>query len=340
MRKVRMNRDKKMSSIFLAIFCTGRSLESFAFFVTAAFFARYSANVVITNFAATLGAGLMLSILQDTLSILPRLRKEWHHVVINAILLSNSNLCSMAGLKYCGAYRYLLLSFLSHSVGPLTAYIFGSRGSQHPGSLKGSAVMLVALTALSMSTAYVEAQTPMGKVYGLPKAAVGFVLMLLSAVFEQLRMRYTKVLNVNKLGSSRSLHAVTVMMSAILQLPLALMLYALGYEATEFQMGTIPYLFMILFIMTYCIVFRFYITGVGKRISRKQRVVFTDFVVHVVVGSVLDFLRGLGDCTVFSTSFALAALLGLRLTLGKPKSSKDGLPFYDRPTKDGTQAAD
>mmetsp|Transcript_39058 Transcript_39058/g.74971 ORF Transcript_39058/g.74971 Transcript_39058/m.74971 type:complete len:340 (-) Transcript_39058:295-1314(-) len=339
MRKVRMNRDKKMSSIFIAIFCTGRCFESFAFFVTAAFFARYSANVVITNFAATLGAGLLLSVLQDTLSILPRLRKEWHHVVINAILLSNSNLCAMAGLKYCGAYRYLLLSFLSHAVGPPTSHIFGNRSSRSTGGLKGCAVMLVALTVLSMSTAYVEAQTPTGKVYGLPKSAVGFVLMLSSAVFEQIRLRYTKVLNVSKLGSSRSFHAVTVMMSALLQLPLALMLYTLGYEAIESQMGLVPYTFMIFFIMTYCIVFRFYITGVGKRIPKKHRIVFTDFIVHIIAASILDILRGSGDCSVFSTSFALAALLGLRLVLGKTKSTKDGLPFYDRP-KDGTQAAD
>eukprot|EP00954_Amorphochlora_amoebiformis_P000153 13665-Amorphochlora_amoeboformis.AAC.1 len=112
--------------IFHVVFCAGRSLEAYAVFVAAAFFTevrpkiqmyphcktpdmcirrQYNAPVVLTSFFVTLGAGVLLSLLHDTSGVIRRIRNHKFRIVMDSVLRSNSTLCYLAGLKFCGPYR-------------------------------------------------------------------------------------------------------------------------------------------------------------------------------------------------------------------------------------------
>lgn len=84
-----------MPSVFLAVFSAGRAVEAFSTFVVASFFVevasfnyknahnaltrvhfQYNAPVVTTSFVVTLGAGVMLSFLQDVKEVFPKLMKH------------------------------------------------------------------------------------------------------------------------------------------------------------------------------------------------------------------------------------------------------------------------
>mmetsp|Transcript_14665 Transcript_14665/g.26405 ORF Transcript_14665/g.26405 Transcript_14665/m.26405 type:complete len:109 (-) Transcript_14665:1986-2312(-) len=98
------------------------------------------------------------------------------------------------------------------------------------------------------------------------------------------------------------------------------------------DIAPVQYIFMMMFIVTFSVVFRFYISGIGRRISKKQLVAVSDYLVSAFVGSVLDRWRSAGGCSLVSTCFVFVGLLGLRTALlVKQKTAKDRnhLPFYN-----------
>mmetsp|Transcript_24491 Transcript_24491/g.34234 ORF Transcript_24491/g.34234 Transcript_24491/m.34234 type:complete len:333 (+) Transcript_24491:46-1044(+) len=325
MRNIRL-RKHKIPNAFLLVFGVGRVLETYATFVAAAFFIEYNAPIVTTTTLVTLGAGAMLCVLQDIKSVAARLRKHLYRLIVDAILLSNSTLCMFAGLKYSGAYRFVLFNFMAQLANPIMQ-ISTPRVSSP--AMKGGAVIIVAFGFIAMAASFTQLQGQDSGFLNIPSAALGFLFMVGATVFEGLRTKTFKRLTSKKIGNPRTVHAIVVMFSGLLQAPLGMASYLLG-SGDKMGLTSLQYLFMILFIITFIVVFRFYITGIGKR-ALSQKSIQLDFVVCGLAATVLDVIQGAGACTIYSTCFALAAVFGVRLAVSKEKE-KEKLPVYNPAT--------
>ncbi|GAB5362875.1 hypothetical protein AAMO2058_000835900 [Amorphochlora amoebiformis] len=223
---------RRAPCIFHVVFCAGRSLEAYAVFVAAAFFTEYNAPVVLTSFFVTLGAGVLLSLLHDTSGVIRRIRNHKFRIVMDSVLRSNSTLCYLAGLKFCGPYRFLFLRFMKQGLGPPIQRLLargGRRTASNKISFPGSLLLLGACVALVGLTAYEEMLNEnMMMVYGIPRSIVGFLVMFVASLFEHVRKRYSAS-NPVELRRSRGFGAISILLSGVLQLPLAAGVYMFGY---------------------------------------------------------------------------------------------------------------
>jgi len=288
---------------------------------------EYNAPIVTTTALVTLGAGAMLCVLQDIKSVAARLRKHLYRLIMDAVLLSNSTLCMFAGLKYSGAYRFILFNFMTQTLANPIMKISTPRMSSS--AVKGSVVIIVAFGFTAIAASFTEIRGQDSGVFKIPSAALGFLFMVAAAVFEALRRQTFKKLTSKKIGNSRTVHAIIVLISGLLQAPLGMASYLFG-SANKMELTSMQYLFMLLFLITFIVVFRFYITGIGKK-ALSQKSIQMDFVVSGFTATVLDVMQGAGACTVYSTCFALAALFGVSLAVSKEKE-KEKLPVYNPAT--------
>ncbi|GAB5362874.1 hypothetical protein AAMO2058_000835800 [Amorphochlora amoebiformis] len=132
--------------------------------------------------------------------------------------------------------------------------------------------------------------------------------MFVASLFEHVRKRYSAS-NPVELRRSRGFGAISILLSGVLQLPLAAGVYMFG-QGQDMQLGIVAHVFMILFIMTFIIMLRFYVSDIGKRTMATQ-IHLVDSIVSIGMGSALDLFRTAGACSLVTTCFALGAVAGI-----------------------------
>ena len=162
---------------------------------------------------------------------------------------------------------------------------------------------------------------------GPAQGAIGLAFMAGTAGLDRLRAVYAHGLQVSKAGRPQELHAISTLASGVALAGVACLTRAVGFSAQSVDMRALPYAFMILFITTYTVVLRHYVSDIGRRVGRRRQVTLVDFVVSGVTGSVIDVFRGVGDCTIYSSLFAGGCLVGLRLALDRVSTDAKTTPL-------------
>jgi len=325
MRETRSGNSKGSVNSFVAVFCIGRTLETFALFVTAAFLVEYNAPIVMTSSILMFGSGLMLCGYKDARNVVARLHlKHMARTTVCAIHLANKTMCCLAGLKYSGAYRYVLFTFMTRS--PINPFSICFRSSRVGApDARGAISVTVCLLVVAILGSVSDFNAGDAESWRFPSPLLGFFLMLAASLFELMHTRTLKRLTTQKKFNSKAVYATLLITAAMLLLPLGIFSRIIGFTEPV-EMGNVQFIFAILFITTFTTVLNFYTGNIGSR-ALKSQALLPDYITSALVASALDFIQQAESWTMYSACLSLIVYYGIRMPLSK--ESNDCLPMYN-----------